>query len=142
MKKMKASAAAAVVAVVGAAGLATSSTPAQAATCYGEGESAYICEYGITERPLPDRSLEQFVIGTDKAVWTRYTKHGHWTAWETLNGIAQSQVFIESEYVGNPLGPFHTTITVVGGDGKPWSRERTYFGGPWSPWARAIDPRP
>ncbi|MFF4456808.1 hypothetical protein [Streptomyces goshikiensis] len=122
-----------ILAAAATAGLTASSASAQASFCSQEGAN-YICEYGFTERPLPGGGVEKFVIGTDGAVWTNYTSDNKW---HTLDGIATSQVFIESEYIGND---FHTTIIVLGGDGKPWARERPYIGGSWTPWARA--PRP
>ncbi|MEV6575022.1 hypothetical protein [Streptomyces sp. NPDC051577] len=116
------------------AGLTASSASAQAPFCNLEGAS-YKCEYGITERSLPFGE-EKFVIGTDGAVWTNYSEDKG--GWYSLDGFATSQVFIEGENTGNN---FHTTIVVLGGDGKPWARERPYLGANWTPWVPAPRPR-
>ncbi|MEU9234430.1 hypothetical protein [Streptomyces subrutilus] len=121
------------------AALAVSSTPALARECSIPGGGIYICEYGITTRPLPGgrNYAEQFVIGADKAVWTRAGDPVSSGDWVSLLGAATSEVFIESENID---GKFHTRIIVLGTDNKPWSRERPSPGEPWTPWVPARRP--
>ncbi|MDW4918591.1 hypothetical protein [Streptomyces californicus] len=81
MKRIKA----AVVAVTAIAGLAVSITPVQAAdTCTAGGNGKYICKYGVTKHDLPNGEDEQFLVGTDYAVWWRITTNGSWSKWTSM----------------------------------------------------------
>ncbi|MEU9255409.1 hypothetical protein AB0D66_26580 [Streptomyces sp. NPDC048270] len=119
------------------AGLAVSSAPAQARNCEAPSGGLYDCDYGITLRGLGSTEYEEFVVGADKAVWTRHSAEGHWGGWTSLGGAATSEVFVEADGNSNE---YRTTLIVLGTDGKPWAKVRPGMGQGWTDWARA--PRP
>ncbi|MFD3546807.1 hypothetical protein ACFWUW_14555 [Streptomyces sp. NPDC058655] len=125
------------VAIAVVTGLAVSSVPAQAANCDGPGGAVYNCAYGITLRPLTPTESEEFLVGADGAVWSRFTTNHRWGGWISLGGAATSEVFVEGD--GDESG-HRTTIIVLGTDGKPWQRVRQGLGRSWSDWARATRP--
>ncbi|MFF8593012.1 hypothetical protein ACF061_16560 [Streptomyces sp. NPDC015220] len=128
MMKIKA----AIVAAAAVAGLAVATAPAQANECGAEGGGRYICEYGVSEHQLPEKGRkEQFVVGTDYAVWTRVGKDGTWGRWVSLGGVARSKVIIESGYQNDD---FITRVNVFGTDGSLWFRFRPEIGESWTPW--------
>ncbi|MGW3636003.1 hypothetical protein ACWD7F_38940 [Streptomyces sp. NPDC005122] len=114
-------------AVVGAA-----TTPAQATsmhTCNVGGGGLSICEYTIADYYFTDGTHQQFIIGTDYAVWTRWTnrQRTQWSGWTSLGGQARSGVSI-SDWGGGKL-----TIAVVGTDGHMWGKDR-HSDGTWGAW--------
>ncbi|WP_371493557.1 hypothetical protein OG871_38645 [Kitasatospora sp. NBC_00374] len=77
-----------------------------------------------------DGTSEIFVIGTDHAVWTRWTigSSGKLSAWTSMGGYFTSKVEITRQTLG---GAF--TITARGSDNRTWSRDRDQNGN-WSAW--------
>ncbi|MFD3549791.1 hypothetical protein ACFWUW_30130 [Streptomyces sp. NPDC058655] len=129
---------AALVAVAAAAGLAVSAAPAQASTCYGNG-GAYICEYGISRTVLFDGTVQEFVVGTDHAVWTNWKRpSGSWNGWMSLGGWVQSRIDVDPRQENSKV---HITITAIGADGKVWFRQRQHTG-TWTPWLLNCNDRP
>ncbi|MFD7836143.1 hypothetical protein [Streptomyces sp. NPDC059761] len=145
MKKMKTAVVAAAIAAVAVMGAA----PAQAGATAGVVRAAagpgtvcpwsdngdkYICEYGVTQRHFPG-GVEQFIIGSDYAVWTRWryddSPSSYFGNWVSLGGIARSEVFLEGESFE---GAFITRMTIVGTDGRAWQRIRPDFGASWTGW--------
>jgi hypothetical protein len=133
MNKIKA----AVVAVAAVAGLAVAVPPvAQAANGCKTGGHAYMCEFGITTKKLPDGTKQVFVVGTERAVWTRWTdSDGDWSEWESMGGRAVSTVVITDE--GQP---WQFAIHTIMPDGYGWYRLRN-VNGYWTDWARNPDPK-
>lgn len=135
LKKFKAT----VVAIAAIAGLAVTVTPAQAAdTCNAGGGGLYICDYGVTNHALPNGQKEQFLVGLDYAVWTRWTISGQWTGWVSLgkpdpfgSARATNAVKVEDQQVG---GDFRTTIYLNNSNGPVVSRTRLALGSGWTPW--------
>ncbi|MFE3996220.1 hypothetical protein ACFXPW_31740 [Streptomyces goshikiensis] len=133
MKRMKTAAVAAAIAAVTAMG----SAPAEAVpsgTCDMGYGALSICEYGVTQRHFPG-GVEQFIIGSDYAVWTRWHYDDsptlQWSNWTSLGGIARSEVFLEGE---RDDGSFITRMTIVGTDGRAWQRVRPRIGASWTGW--------
>ncbi|MFE6055283.1 hypothetical protein ACFQ6N_31420 [Kitasatospora sp. NPDC056446] len=78
-----------------------------------------------------DGNSEIFVIGTDQAVWTRWTSGSShkMSNWTSLGGSFTSKVSITRQTIG---GAF--TITARGGDyNHMWSRDRSQSGN-WNSW--------
>ncbi|WP_376775810.1 hypothetical protein [Kitasatospora gansuensis] len=117
---------AAIVAAAVLAGLAVSAAPAMAAQCKTGGGALYVCEYGVTNHALPAGQKEQFLVGMDQAVWTRWTIGGTWTGWQSLSGIAKSNVVVQDFETG-------TAVLVKGADGRTWAKFRDTTG-QWQPW--------
>ncbi|MBB5940347.1 hypothetical protein [Streptomyces zagrosensis] len=105
--------------------------PAQADVC-NVGGGRIICEYGVAKYTFDHGVKQEFAIGTDYAVWTRYTdKSGRWNAWSSMGGVARSGVQI------CPLPHDTFYIAVTGTDGQQWERIRySYPEGNWSEWER------
>lgn len=131
MNKLKAAVAAAGIAL-GAVGVAAA--PAQAdSTCRLMG-LAYDCSYTVTIQNLPNGTHQDFVVGTDHAVWTNWTlPDGTWYGWESMGGTAESGISIS----GVSDGGWVFSIVVTGTDGNFWHRTRS-AGGTWSSWASAC----
>ncbi|MFF6829407.1 hypothetical protein [Streptomyces longwoodensis] len=129
----------AVVAVVTMAGLAVAVAPAQATDiCDTGGAGRYICDYGIKKHSLPNGEKEQFVVGTDYAVWMRWTTKGQWSSWTSMGkpdplgtAKAASSIGLDDEQV---LGDFRTTIYLTNNNGALVSRTRPYLGAGWFTW--------
>lgn len=83
------------------------------------GESWYV---------FPNGALQVFVIGTDHAVWTRYSnpRHTHWSPWTSMGGSCWSAVYIH-------WNRYNPTIYVHGPHGGWWHRTRVNNGA-WTPW--------
>ncbi|MYY83194.1 MULTISPECIES: hypothetical protein [unclassified Streptomyces] len=126
-KKFKAG----VMAAVATAAVVVAAAPAEAASCKFGGINI-TCEYTITDYSFDNGVLQQFVIGTDSAVWTRWTNEQRtkWSSWESLGGVARSGVQTK-RYVYD--GPDTVLIAVRGTDGKWWSRYRQPTG-TWNGW--------
>ncbi|MEU3693630.1 hypothetical protein [Streptomyces narbonensis] len=129
---------AALVAVTAVVGLAVSAAPAQASTCYGNG-GAYICEYGVSQTILFDGTVQEFVVGTDHAVWTNWRRpNGSWNGWVSMGGWVQSRISVEPRQERSTLP---ITISAIGADGKAWFRMR-YSSGTWTDWRMNCNDKP
>ncbi|CAM5328368.1 hypothetical protein SALBM135S_02636 [Streptomyces alboniger] len=137
MKRVKA----AIVAAAVVAGLAVAVTPAQASTCATEGGGVYICEYGITNHQLLRGEKEQFVVGSDYAVWTRWTTGGKWSGWVSLGGNVRSNVEAVHAYF-NAGNDMDTVLYALGTDGYQWTKARPGLGKAWTPWRKLVDEGP
>ncbi|MGE7390700.1 hypothetical protein ACQKM2_35005 [Streptomyces sp. NPDC004126] len=121
------------VALTGAASAAPAPAPGQnqaaAGYCHVSGLGGdYICEYGEAWQTFPNGTRQVFIVGTDFAVWTRYSNTGGgWSGWESMGGTVRSGVRIEGNNSWNP------TISVVGMDGERWFRHRLNSGS-WTGW--------
>lgn len=139
MNKIKAAVAAAAV----LAGIGLSAAPASAgdigdtpAHCSNKQfGGTFLCggDYGEggTYFGFRDGTSEIFVIGTDHAVWTRWTtgSSGKLSSWTSMGGYFTSKVEITRQTVG---GAF--TITARGSDyNHMWSRDRGQNGN-WNAW--------
>ncbi|MFD8850323.1 hypothetical protein [Streptomyces sp. NPDC059604] len=115
------------------AGLAVATTPAQASECK-RGGGVYICEYGVSVKKLPDGTRQEFIIGTNKAVYTRWNDtSGDWTKWKSMGGSAKSGVSITDHWSQGDPWSFHLVITQT--DGQFWvnGRKRDGFWTGWYP---------
>ncbi|MGW2250919.1 hypothetical protein ACWCXH_12035 [Kitasatospora sp. NPDC001660] len=148
MKKIKAVAAS----VAALAALAVGAAPASAAGTGGGGmgsggsgvgtcsskvwEGKFLCggAYGdgTATYYFRDGRQEVFVIGTDHAVWTRWTtdRAGHKSGWLSMGGILAGPVGILASDMG--FGNFE--IGAIGSDGHIWARARDTNGN-WTGWA-------
>ncbi|WP_330456116.1 hypothetical protein OIB37_04070 [Streptomyces sp. NBC_00820] len=133
MKRIKA---ALLTAAVVAGVAVTAATPAQALSYCNVGGGTVICEYGVTRTTLPDGTLQEFAIGTDKAVWTRWTtSSGGWTSWQSMGGEWRSGVTIRTQQVGSYL----FAIVLKGTDDWLWWDLRDSQGN-WTGWSHVPDP--
>lgn len=125
------SALAAAAALAAFAGVGVAAAPAQAASyCTTKGQE-YFCDYGITTTKFPDGTKEVFVVGTDHAVWTNWTRtDGSWHGWISMDGWVQSNVRLS---VLND-DPYYFALFATGGDGNTWTRVH-YHDGSWSSWS-------
>ncbi|NXY93265.1 hypothetical protein HYE82_02330 [Streptomyces sp. BR123] len=90
----------------------------------------YICEYGESWQTYPNGQRQVFIVGTDFAVWTRYSHaDGNWSGWQSMGGRAASGVRVEGNNTWNP------TISHVGTDGDRWYRHRL-ISGSWTNWQK------
>lgn len=121
------------------AGLAVAVTPAQAAdTCTAGGGGKYICDYGVKNHALPNGEKEQFLVGLDYAVWTRWTISKQWTGWVSLgkpdpsgSARAASDINVRDE---QSQGNFRTDIYLRNSNGATVSRTRLALGSGWLSW--------
>ncbi|WP_307669025.1 hypothetical protein [Streptomyces sp. V2I9] len=135
MKKIKA----AVVTVAAMAGLAVSITPAQAADiCTAGGNGKYICKYGVTKHDLPNGEDEQYFVGTDYAVWTRWTTNGSWSRWTSMGkpdpygkASAASPIKVTDTQTSNQ---FRTTVHLTNSNGAFVGKTRYDIGLDWQNW--------
>jgi hypothetical protein len=84
---------------------------------------------GETWYAFPNGALQLFVIGTDNAVWTRWSNAAvtSWSGWTSMGGSATSYVY----YHGSGYTP---TIDVVGSDNKTWYHRTRSSSGSWTGW--------
>lgn len=123
---------AAVLALVAVAGLAVAATPAQASSCK-RGGGVYLCEYGVTSYKLPNGTKQEFVVGTDRAVWTRWTdSDGDWSGWMSMGGRAWSPA---RAYDYETSDPWSFRVFYYDETGEYWGRNRDHDGN-WSSWIR------
>ncbi|MBF6048517.1 hypothetical protein GO001_25475 [Streptomyces sp. NRRL B-1677] len=135
LKRIKAVA----VALATMAGLAVAVTPAQAAdTCTAGGGGKYVCDYGVTDHKLPNGEKEQFLVGLDYAVWTRWTVSKQWTGWVSMgmpdplgNARATSKISV-SDAQGQ--GKFETHIVLKNSNGAIVGKTRPDLGANWWTW--------
>ncbi|MER5807638.1 hypothetical protein ABT143_05490 [Streptomyces sp. NPDC002033] len=129
MRRIKA----AVLAALAMTGLTLATVPARAADhCTAGGGGIYICEYGVTKHALPGGEKEQFLVGTDYMIWTRYTTNGKWSGWTSLGGPAKSAVGIQER--PDPGHPDAIMVYATSTWDKAWGTVRMAPGQPWSPW--------
>lgn len=123
------------VAAAAVAGIAVAATPAQADVCNVGGGGRIICEYGVSHYSFANGVKQEFAVGTDYGVWTRWTNtSGKWNAWSSMGGEARSGVTI------CPLPHDTFYIAITGTDGQRWQRVRySYPAGEWSQWERGSD---
>lgn len=133
MKRFKA----ALVAAAVVAGVAVSATPAQALShCNVGGGGVIICEYGVSTYTFSNGTKQEFAIGTDLAVWTRWTNtSGNWTSWISMGGEWRSGVGIRTQQVS----PYLFAIVLKGTDGWLWANWRDHNGN-WTGWDHLPDP--
>ncbi|GAA0296939.1 hypothetical protein GCM10010302_39500 [Streptomyces polychromogenes] len=126
VRKLKA----AVIAAAAVASVAVVATPAEASNC-SRGGGVYLCEYGVTSYKLPNGTKQEFVVGTDRAVWTRWTdSDGDWTRWMSMGGRASSTARAY-DYDGGDGWTFR--VFYYDETGEYWGRNRDHDGN-WSPW--------
>ncbi|GLV83910.1 hypothetical protein Slala03_35990 [Streptomyces lavendulae subsp. lavendulae] len=128
MKKIKA----VVLAAAAIAGLSLATAPAaQASTCEAGGGGLYICEYGVTDHALPGGHKEQFIVGTDEAMWTRHNMDGKWSGWVYLGGVFRGRIYVQER--PDPTYPYAITVYGTGPGEKAWGTKRMAPGLKWSP---------
>ncbi|MEV5985288.1 hypothetical protein AB0L85_09730 [Streptomyces sp. NPDC052051] len=120
-----------VMAIAATAAIFVAAAPAEAQSCKFGGVTIN-CEYTIAEYKFDNGVLQQFVIGTDSAVWTRWTNEQQttWSSWESLGGTARSGVVTQRSWQGDTV-----LIGVIGTDGYWWSKYRN-LDGSWNAWQR------
>ncbi|MFD0356217.1 hypothetical protein ACFVHW_21130 [Streptomyces sp. NPDC127110] len=128
-----------VLAAATVAGLALTTAPADAADhCKAGGGGVYICQYGVTKHKLPDGGKQQFLVGTDNAVWTRWTdSDGDWTHWSSMGGTARSEIVVIDRFSGGD--PWQFSLSVEGNDGWRFVKTR-HHDGSWTDWYPMPDP--
>ncbi|MEV4926501.1 hypothetical protein [Streptomyces roseoverticillatus] len=135
LKRIKAAA----VAIATLAGLAVAVTPAQAAdACTAGGGGKYICDYGVKDHALPNGEKEQFLVGLDYAVWTRWTISRQWTGWVSMGkpdpfGSARATSAINVVDEQHQDG-FRTIIVLRNSNGATVSKTRPALGANWWQW--------
>ncbi|MEV7544088.1 hypothetical protein [Streptomyces sp. NPDC089915] len=121
---------AAVIAAAALASVAAVATPAEASNC-SRGGGVYICEYGVTSYKLPNGTKQEFIVGTDRAVWTRWTdSDGDWTGWSSMGGRASSTA---RAYDYDTSDPWTFRVFYYDERGEYWGRNRDHDGN-WSGW--------
>ncbi|CAM5470364.1 hypothetical protein [Streptomyces tanashiensis] len=120
--------------VSGAAVAAESGTTGTLAACVTSTRNwggNVVAGYGCSEYALPNGEEQVFGVGTDGAVWTRWSRtNGTLSSWTSLGGQARSSVSAEGY-------GWAITLSVIGTDGNWWYNNRggTSSGG-WSGWHR------
>jgi hypothetical protein len=71
------------------------------------------------------KTLDVFVIGSDKACWWRHWDGAAWAGWVSLGGICTAPPCAVTE-------PGHLDIFVRGSDGHPY--QKSYVNGKWNAW--------
>ncbi|MEU8775511.1 hypothetical protein [Streptomyces sp. NPDC048606] len=121
------------VAAAALASVAVVATPAEASSYCSRGGGVYFCEYGVTKHRLPDDTKQEFVIGTDRAVWTRWTdSDGDWSKWMSMGGRASSQAYV---YDYDTSDPWSFRLFYYDEKAEYWGRNRDHDGN-WSGWIR------
>ncbi|MFK0253808.1 hypothetical protein [Streptomyces sp. NPDC090445] len=72
--------------------------------------------------------VEQFIVGTDWAVWERADNGSGWSKWRSTQGIARSSIKVVNNNSWQPM------LHILGDDGNWWERNR--WAGRWSKWYR------
>ncbi|MFI1565146.1 hypothetical protein ACH4ZX_19175 [Streptomyces sp. NPDC020490] len=120
----------AVAAMAAFAAVGAAAAPSQAATSCTHKGHKYLCDYGISTTKFANGTKQEFVVGTDHAVWTNWTNtDGSWNGWLSMEGWVQSRIQID--HLQGSLTNF--TIAAIGRDGNYWFRMR-YDNGAWTPW--------
>jgi hypothetical protein len=127
VRKLKAAA----VAAAAFASVAVVATPAQAVSYCSYGGGVYLCEYSPTAYTLPDKRIQEFVVGSDRAVWTRWTdSSGKWSKWISMGGQAYSKVYVH-DY--DTTDPWSFRMFYYDQKTEYWGRNRDRNGN-WSGW--------
>lgn len=136
IRKLKAAA----IAATAVASVAVVATPAEASNC-SRGGGVYICEYGVTSYTLPDGRKQEFVIGTDSAVWTRYNTNfsGQWSGWLSMGAGGREVSTRTYVYDYDTSDPWTFRVFYYDNLGDMWGRNRDHDGN-WSPWTRYSVP--
>lgn len=88
-------------------------------------------QYGLTSTTLGNGTTQEFVVGTDNAVWSNWDyPNGTWNGWVSMGGVVESKISI---YTFGDNDPDHFAIIAKGSDGDNWARERAE-NGTWTPW--------
>ncbi len=136
MRRIKAAMGMAAVVTAALAGTGIAAAPAQASSNLCEDQGAtYFCQYGLTSTTLGNGTTEEFVVGTDNAVWTDWSyTDGSWSGWQSMGGSVESHINI---YTFGDNDPDHFAITAKGTNGIYQDRQRADSGS-WTPWASAC----
>lgn len=127
---------AALIAAAAVASVAVVATPAEASSC-SRGGGAYICEYGVTSYKLPNGTKQEFIVGTDHAVWTRWTdSDGDWSRWQSMGGNAWSKAYA---YDYDTSDRWSFRVFYYDQSAEYWGRNRDHNGN-WSPWTHYDTP--
>lgn len=122
---------AAVAAVAACAGVGMAAAPVQAATSCTNKSQKYFCEYGISTTKLANGTKEEFVVGSDHAVWTNWTyPDGSWNGWVSMGGWVQSRIQVDPQQSTSDSLVF---MSALGKDNNYWFRVR-YPNGTWTDW--------
>ncbi|MCB5164952.1 hypothetical protein LG634_08935 [Streptomyces bambusae] len=133
VRKLKA----AVIAATAVASVAVMATPAQATNYCSLGGGVYFCDYGVTSYPLPNGTTQEFVVGTDRAVWTRWTNtNGQWSRWMSMGGKAYSKVYVHDYETSDPWSFRAFYWDQIG---EYWGSNRDHDGN-WSKWTQYDTP--
>jgi hypothetical protein len=96
--------------------------------------------YGLDVGRNQDGRLEVFAIGTDHALWHNYQTRaasGPWSGWYSLGGYVTGGPTVRSMWPGcqqtGSCQP-NMTVTVTGGDNKPWYRQQASPNCCWTNW--------
>ena len=86
---------------------------------------------------FPNSMIQIFVIGTNGAVWTRWTlPSGGWAGWTSMGGVAigwPPKFYSGGKFIQQGNGSYTPDLTVLGADNGVWHRQRSASGN-WSPW--------
>ncbi|MFQ6144578.1 hypothetical protein ACLMNJ_16100 [Streptomyces seoulensis] len=125
-----------VIAAAAVASVAVVAAPAQAGNC-SRGGGVYLCEYGVTSYKLPNGTKQEFIVGTDRAVWTRWNdSDGDWTGWTSMGGQAWSTAYA---YDYDTSDPWTFRVFYYDQSAEYWGRNRDHNGN-WSPWTHYDTP--
>ncbi|MCX4549925.1 hypothetical protein OG204_17075 [Streptomyces sp. NBC_01387] len=120
------------------AGLAVTAAPAQAVSHCKDSGAVYICEYGVTVQKLPDGTKQEFLVGTDSAVWTRWNNtSGKWTGWQSMGGVVSGRIVVIDRWSNGD--PWKFALSVPTPDGGRWVNARNHEG-VWTGWFPMPDP--
>ncbi|MFI8912816.1 hypothetical protein ACIGW4_14520 [Streptomyces sp. NPDC053513] len=121
-----------VMAVVAVATLTVATVPAAEASNCKFGGVTIDCDHPVSEHVFSDGALQRFVIGTDAAVWTRWTdpQRTSWSSWESMGAQARSGVAVKQHHTQDSV-----LIGALGTDGYWWSKYRRPSG-TWNAWQR------
>lgn len=90
-----------------------------------------MCQFGVAKTKLADGTTQEFVVGTDHAVWTNWSRgDGSWHGWESLGGWVNSAITVDAQQRDS------NSNIIMGGTGRDgyfWMRVR-YSDGSWSHW--------
>lgn len=134
MKKIKA----AVVAAAVLAGIAVTAAPANAVNHCKRAGATYICQYGVSVYTFPDGTKQEFLVGPDAAVWTRWNNtKGKWNHWSSMGGKAFGPIRFGHRWGGSDRWAFD--IVALHSDGAYRVNIRNHDG-QWSGWMPVPDP--
>ncbi|WP_369207980.1 hypothetical protein [Streptomyces sp. PU-14G] len=120
----------------GAAGTARAGAPATesaslAGWCrYSNWGGKFYCGSDMRYK-LPNGHWQVFVIGTDRAAWTRWQSGSGLSKWTSLGGKCYKPGHGSIDMAWS--NGWNFAITCIGGDGKRWYKQR-YSSGKWSGW--------